>query len=67
MGNGPSLSSDIPGIIKRRPEVRVCAVNYFANNELFVQLRPDFYFLADPIFWNDQDIGMSIKKATIVN
>ena len=62
MGNGPSLSSDIPSIIKRRPEVRVCAVNYFANNELFVQLRPDFYVLADPIFWR-QDIGTQHKES----
>ena len=62
MGNGPSLSNDIPVIQERRSEIRVCVVNYFANSELFLHLRPDFYVLADPVFWR-QDIGTQHKES----
>ena len=62
LGNGPSLSDDISGILRRRAEIRVAVVNYFANSELFSQLRPDFYVMADPIFWR-QDIGTQHKES----
>lgn len=61
MGNGPSLSNDMPGIQKRRSEVKLCVVNLFANSELFFQLRPDFYVLADPVYWR-QDVGIQHQE-----
>lgn len=55
LGNGPSLNDTIEnsyGFIKDR---RCLAVNFAANTELFFKLKPEFYVLADPHFFNAFD------------
>jgi hypothetical protein len=51
LGNGPSLSADI---IKNNPLLKtnsLFVVNFFANSDQYVQLKPKYYVLADPAFW----------------
>lgn len=55
LGNGPSLNHTIEnsfGFIKDR---RCLAVNFAANAELFFKLKPEFYVIADPHFFNAFD------------
>ncbi len=52
MGNGPSLSQslvDHPEAFKKYP---LLAVNFAANTDEFFALRPKYYLLADPVFFN---------------
>lgn len=52
LGNGPSLrhtlDTDMPSLMKRSR----MAVNFAANAPEFALLRPDFYVMADPHFFN---------------
>ena len=51
LGNGPSLNKtveDSAGFLKPRKKL---AVNFAANTPLFLQLKPEFYVLADPHFF----------------
>ncbi len=52
MGNGPSLSRslhDFPEAFGANP---LMAVNFAANTDEFLVLRPRYYMLADPVFFN---------------
>lgn len=51
MGNGPSLGDairDHAGVLKSHP---LMAVNFAANTDEFMELRPQYYILADPHFF----------------
>lgn len=53
MGNGPSLNQTMAhfgDVLKRN---KTLAVNFAANAPQFVDLKPDFYVMADPVFFND--------------
>lgn len=50
LGNGPSLLGDINLKEKELSSYDLCAVNFFANNELYLKLKPQFYCFADPLF-----------------
>lgn len=55
MGNGPSLAETIRehgDLLKRH---KTLAVNLAANSEEFYDLKPDYYVLADPLFFVDTD------------
>lgn len=53
MGNGPSLKTDLPGIIDacRQPGNRALAVNFCATTEEFFQAKPALYCLLDGLFF----------------
>lgn len=53
MGNGPSLREVIDNnsaTLRRLPSL---AVNFAANAPEFTTLRPDYYLMADPVFFHD--------------
>ena len=55
LGNGPSLNDtmrDHADSLARHP---LLAVNYAANTPVFAQLKPEFYVLADPHFFEKSD------------
>jgi len=54
IGTGPSLLKDIHEINNhKKDECDFFAVNFFANTETFLQLKPNYYFLADKLFWSE--------------
>lgn len=55
LGNGPSLSGDIGRVesLSREEESDVWAVNNFAITPEYRKIKPRFYVLADPNYWND--------------
>ena len=54
IGNGPSLLKDINEINShKKDECDFFAVNFFANTDTFIQLKPNYYFLADQLFWSE--------------
>lgn len=59
--NGPSLTSDMPTILKRRKGADLYCVNSFCLVDHFKLLKPEFYVLADPMYWRD-DISENILK-----
>ena len=53
IGTGPSLIKDIHEINNyKKHECDFFAVNFFANTDTFFQLKPNYYFLADKLFWS---------------
>ena len=53
MGNGPSLNNDLPEILNYSKNVYdIFAVNFFSNTKTFYQIKPNYYFLADKLFWS---------------
>ena len=66
IGTGPSLiKKDIHEINNyKKDECDFFAVNFFANTDTFFELKPNYYFLADKLFWSE-DLNknfLSIKK-----
>ena len=61
IGTGPSLLKDIYEINNyKKDECDFFAVNFFANTETFLQLKPNYYFLADKLFWSE-DLNKSFN------
>ncbi len=54
LGNGPSLNQTITDHSDFLSERKLLAVNFAANTPVFCQLKPDYYVLADPHFFNPQ-------------
>lgn len=52
MGNGPSLNDAIAHYGKELEKGPAMAVNFAANTPVFQQLRPEFYVMVDPHFFN---------------
>ena len=50
-GNGPSANDGIEDIIPFRDRLLVACVNDFHKKSVFHQLKPDFYFICDPMYW----------------
>lgn len=54
LGNGPSLKSTLSGHIDYiKNHADAMAVNFAANTREFKQIRPKYYILADPHFFNN--------------
>lgn len=51
LGNGPSLAKELPELLERRDDYDFMAVNFFAEDERFVELKPEYYVLSDPMFF----------------
>ena len=62
IGTGPSLLKDVHEINSyKKDECDFFGVNFFANTETFIQLKPNFYFLADKLFWS-KDLNKNISS-----
>ena len=60
VGNGPSLKDDYDQILGERQDASLFCVNYFATTDLFRKLKPDYYIIADPVFWRE-DVNNNFK------
>lgn len=55
MGNGPSLNEAMAEHGDSLRENELLAVNFAANAPQFREFKPDYYVMADPVFFNDLD------------
>lgn len=58
LGNGPSLKDDLNGIVNKLKSLnaKAFAVNNFAISDSFLEVRPEFYCIADRVyFWENYD------------
>ncbi len=55
LGNGPALAEELPRLLEgmRGGDRDFLAVNFFAQDERFAELRPAYYVLSDPMFFRD--------------
>lgn len=51
LGNGPSLVRDLKGSDINLSDKTLICVNFFANSDLYLDLKPSVYVFLDPIFW----------------
>ncbi len=53
LGNGPSLREDLPRLLERGEHLKkdFMAVNYFAEDDRFAEVKPACYVLSDPMFF----------------
>lgn len=51
LGNGPSLSASLRHGFDFFKNKKIMCVNNFAETDYYTQIKPNFYVLADPIFW----------------
>jgi len=66
--NGPSLKKDILMAIKKIEQKKsdVMCVNYTALNDIFFQVKPNLYALADPMFWRTDVTQEFVDKNNIL-
>lgn len=62
LGNGPSLTETIGGCSTELQQCDLMAVNFFANTEEFLRLRPRWYVLADPHFFTGAESDPNVKR-----
>ena len=57
LGNGPALTDELPQLLAHAGDGQrdFMAVNFFAEDERFSELRPTYYVLSDPMFFRDTD------------
>ena len=60
LGNGPSLHESI-GSADNLNEYDLFAVNYFAQSDLFTQVKPRFYVILAPEIWQESPM-QKVKK-----
>lgn len=51
LANGPSLAATVRDRAAFLKGKALLAVNFFAVSDLYQELKPEFYVLADPLFW----------------
>lgn len=62
LGNGPSLRTLLDEKTDLLKKARTMAVNFAANADEFSDIRPDFYLLADPHFFDARESDPNVKK-----
>lgn len=65
LGNGPSLNTAIADSAHSLHRYPTLAVNFAANAPQFADLKPDYYLLADPHFFNaagDPNVGRLLEN-----
>ncbi len=62
MGNGPSLSPMIESYAEQLALSSTMAVNFAANADEFTIIRPDFYLLADPHFFENRETDPNVAR-----
>ena len=61
IGNGPSLRNNITNLYIKKKTFDIYALNYFALSEEFKKIKPNYYFIADAVFWRN-DTNKYFKK-----
>lgn len=61
LGNGPSLNDTIARERSALEANPLLAVNFAANTPIFFELKPEYYVLADPHFFNNAD-DVNVKR-----
>lgn len=62
MGNGPSLRGVIDNEMASLHTCDTMAVNFAANDEAFFEIRPAYYLLADPHFFDGVDSDPNVRR-----
>lgn len=62
MGNGPSLGEVIKSDLHELAGSVTMALNFAANAEEFTRLRPDFYLMADPHFFEGRKSDPNVER-----
>lgn len=53
--NGPSLNASLETILQVRDDHDLLVVNNIAQSEVYTALKPEYYLLADPAFFNNEN------------
>jgi Protein of unknown function DUF115. len=67
LGNGPSLSKDLIDNSDRLKLSELVVVNFFAKSDIYQQLKPRFYLLADSGFYSDNNAEYVQKNIELFN
>lgn len=62
MGNGPSLANAIAKNLDQLSESTTMALNFAANTDEFTRLRPNFYLMADPHFFEGRTSDPNVDR-----
>ncbi|MCM1337057.1 MAG: hypothetical protein NC187_01055 [Candidatus Amulumruptor caecigallinarius] len=62
LGNGPSLNDTIVADGDKLANCDLLAVNFFANTDEFVRLRPRWYVMADPHFFTGAGSDPNVRR-----
>lgn len=62
LGNGPSLRRNLEEDMPVLQAADTLAVNFFANSPEFQQVRPKYYVLADPHFFDKADTDPNVAR-----
>lgn len=62
LGNGPSLATALRDDLALLQSSTCLAVNFFASTEAFAAVRPRYYVLADPHFFDKADTDPNVMK-----
>lgn len=60
LANGPSLNLELELLNYR--QLNYLVVNGFANSELYLTLRPKYYVLVDPLYWDNSISNSDMEK-----
>ena len=63
LGTAISLKKDIAQKINELKEEKVFVMNQFVFSDLFIKIKPQYYVLADPIYWSN---NFSEKEQEII-
>ncbi|MBN2484729.1 MAG: hypothetical protein JXB34_02025, partial [Bacteroidales bacterium] len=62
LGNGPSLNDTLIKGENFFPGKSFMVVNGFATSDIYEKMKPEYYIMADPQFWNDNNPVASANK-----
>lgn len=62
LGNGPSLKGELEELLCDHASRDFMAVNFFAEDERFMVLRPAYYVLSDPMFFRRTSLRERIEQ-----
>lgn len=62
LGNGPSLKGELEELLCDHAARDFMAVNFFAEDERFMVLRPAYYVLSDPMFFRRTSLRGRIEQ-----
>jgi hypothetical protein len=60
LANGPSLNLELQHLNYK--QLNYFVVNGFANSELYLSLRPKYYALVDPLYWDNSITNSDMEK-----
>ena len=67
LGNGPSLLDQFDFILNNRDGSELICLNGFSRSDKYELLKPELYFLIDPVFFKDDWETYDIATSTLLN